>query len=219
MSAISWPSRWTPVSFITSGKLEGWSVHVYNKHPDFETGNYGENCVYYNQIFMVKLQIWSAAISPKIMHQKQGKNKKATPTPDHSRLMLTSTLSLMVTTATDHNSNSRSCTHLSKTAWSPTMARAHGKVKSKVCRESSSQSNLPHHYGNSHAIWDHTVLPATRQMWRFRLYPNQSWYSIKRSWRDATPRWPSLLVLWCARAIVGDKDILTGVHVNYYYRP
>ena len=28
---------------------------------------------------------------------------------------------------------------------------------------SSSQSNLPHRYGNSHAIWDHTVLPATRQ--------------------------------------------------------
>jgi len=28
---------------------------------------------------------------------------------------------------------------------------------------SSSQSNLPHRYGNSHAVWDHTVLPATRQ--------------------------------------------------------
>jgi len=23
--------------------------------------------------------------------------------------------------------------------------------------------HLPHRYGNSHAIWDHTVLPATRQ--------------------------------------------------------
>jgi len=22
---------------------------------------------------------------------------------------------------------------------------------------------LPRHYGNSHAMWDHTVLPATRQ--------------------------------------------------------
>jgi len=30
-------------------------------------------------------------------------------------------------------------------------------------RDSSSQSNLSHHYRNSHAIWDHTVLPATRQ--------------------------------------------------------
>ena len=25
--------------------------------------------------------------------------------------------------------------------------------------------------GNSHAIWDHTVLPATRQKWASRLYP------------------------------------------------
>jgi len=39
--------------FVTSGKLAGWSVHVYNTHPDFERGNYGENCVYYNQIFTV----------------------------------------------------------------------------------------------------------------------------------------------------------------------
>jgi len=31
--------------FVTSGKLAGWSVHVYNTHPDFERGNYGENCV------------------------------------------------------------------------------------------------------------------------------------------------------------------------------
>ena len=25
--------------------------------------------------------------------------------------------------------------------------------------------NTPHRYGNSHAVWDHTVLPATRQRW------------------------------------------------------
>ena len=36
---------------------------------------------------------------------------------------------------------------------------------SKVYGYSSSQSNLSHRYGNSHAIWDHTVLglPATGQ--------------------------------------------------------
>jgi len=28
----------------------------------------------------------------------------------------------------------------------------------EVYEHSSSQSNLPHRYGNSHAIWDHTVL-------------------------------------------------------------
>jgi len=33
----------------------------------------------------------------------------------------------------------------------------------------------PHRYWNSRAIWDHTVLPATRQRWHYRLYPSQSW--------------------------------------------
>jgi len=51
--AVSWPSRWTLVSFIITGKLAGWSVHVYNTHSDFERGNYGENCAYYNRIFTV----------------------------------------------------------------------------------------------------------------------------------------------------------------------
>jgi len=31
----------------------------------------------------------------------------------------------------------------------------------------------PHRYGNSRAMWDHTVLPATRQGWHSRLYPTQ----------------------------------------------
>ena len=43
---------------------------------------------------------------------------------------------------------------------------------------SSSQSNLPHCYGNSHAIWDHTVLPTTRQSRHSRPYPSRSQYSI-----------------------------------------
>jgi len=30
-------------------------------------------------------------------------------------------------------------------------------------RRSTAVRNTPHRYGNSHAIWDHTVLPATRQ--------------------------------------------------------
>jgi len=29
---------------------------------------------------------------------------------------------------------------------------------------------LPHCYWNSRAIWDHTVLPATRQRWHSSLY-------------------------------------------------
>ena len=54
--------------------------------------------------------------------------------------------------------------------------------------------HLPHRYGNSRAIWDRTVLPATRQRWRSRLYPSRSWYSIKRPRRDARLSWPSWLV-------------------------
>jgi len=50
--------------------------------------------------------------------------------------------------------------------------------------------HLPHRYGNSRAIWDHTVLPATRQRWHSRLYPSRSWYSIKRPRRDAKLSWP-----------------------------
>jgi len=48
---------------------------------------------------------------------------------------------------------------------------------------------LPHRYGNSHAICDHTVLPATRQRWHSHLYPSQSWYSIWRSRRAARLGW------------------------------
>ena len=44
---------------------------------------------------------------------------------------------------------------------------------------------LMHRYGNSYAIEDHTVLPATRQRLHSRLYPRRSWYSIKRPRRDA----------------------------------
>ena len=52
-SSISWPSCWAPVSFVTSGKLAGWSVHLYNTHPDFERGK-SENCAYYDRIFTAR---------------------------------------------------------------------------------------------------------------------------------------------------------------------
>ena len=54
--------------------------------------------------------------------------------------------------------------------------------------------HLPHRYGNSRAIWDHIVLPATRQRRHPRLYPSRSWYSIKRHRGDARLSWPSWLV-------------------------
>ena len=36
-------------------------------------------------------------------------------------------------------------------------------VKVKKSKRIIAVSDSPPHYGNSHAIWDHTVLPATRQ--------------------------------------------------------
>jgi len=39
-------------------ELAGWLVHMYNMHPDFERGNYGENSAYYNHIFIVVLKLW-----------------------------------------------------------------------------------------------------------------------------------------------------------------
>ena len=54
-------------------------------------------------------------------------------------------------------------------------------------------ATLPHHYWHSHqshAIWDHTLLPATRQRWHSRLYTSQSWYLIQWPGRDARLSWP-----------------------------
>ena len=55
-----------------------------------------------------------------------------------------------------------------------------GRVKVKVKVRGIAVRNVtsPHRYGNSHAIRDHAVLPATRQRWHSHLYPSRSWYSI-----------------------------------------
>ena len=68
-----------------------------------------------------------------------------------------------------------------------------GKGKGKGKR-SIAVRKKPHRYGNSRAIWDHTVLPATRQRWHFRRYPSRSWYSIKQPRREARLSWPSWLI-------------------------
>ena len=73
-----------------------------------------------------------------------------------------------------------------------TMQAASIKVSKVKCTDLAKfAGHLPHRYGNSHAVWDHTVLPATRQRWHSRLYPSRSWYSIKRPRRDARLSWPS----------------------------
>jgi len=48
-------------------------------------------------------------------------------------------------------------------------------LKGKKGKRSIAVRKKPHRYGNSRAIWDHTVLPATRQRWHSRLYPSRSW--------------------------------------------
>jgi len=49
-----------------------------------------------------------------------------------------------------------------------------------------------HRYGNSRAMWDHTVLPATRQRWHSSLYPSQLRLVLDlATHRDARLSWPS----------------------------
>jgi len=55
--------------------------------------------------------------------------------------------------------------------------------------------NPSHSYGVSLAIWDHTVLPATRHKWTHPALTSQSGrYSIYLPWRDGRLSWPRGLV-------------------------
>ena len=58
-------------------------------------------------------------------------------------------------------------------------------------------ANMPHCYGNSHAIWDHTVLPARLLHGRGDIPiitpANYGRYSILQPQRDASLSWPSWL--------------------------
>jgi len=51
----------------------------------------------------------------------------------------------------------------------------------------------PHRYWNSHATWDHTVLPATRQRWHSSLYPGWNWYGTKFSDPRGMQGWVDLV--------------------------
>jgi len=71
---------------------------------------------------------------------------------------------------------------------------------SEVCTVKLITSDIArHHYRKSHAILDHTVLPATRRRWLSCLYLTRSWYSIERPLRDARLSWPGW---WLHRRIV-----------------
>ena len=86
-----------------------------------------------------------------------------------------------------------------------------------VYEYSSSQSNLPHRYRNSHAIEDHTVLPATRQKWYSCLYPSRSWYSIKRPRRDARLSCDLLLKIFLNVLLMTSLVKRAGVHPNRWF--
>jgi len=79
---------------------------------------------------------------------------------------------------------------MSKTA----VTRLHKSTVNGKGKWSIAVRKTPHRYRNWNGIWDHTVLPATRQRWHSRLYPSRSWYSIKRPWRNARLSWPSWLI-------------------------
>ena len=50
----------------------------------------------------------------------------------------------------------------------------HSKVEVEVKRSIAVRKTSSHHYVKSHALWDHTVLPATRQRWLSRLTPAEA---------------------------------------------
>jgi len=78
---------------------------------------------------------------------------------------------------------------------------------------------MPYHYGNSRAIWDHAVLPATPQKWRSRLYPSQ----LKLELDLATPEGCTAeltqlalrgeVITACVRRSVADK-LKSGKHIE-----
>jgi len=55
----------------------------------------------------------------------------------------------------------------------PTVSKHWRHIKSRAKYTDIAVRNvtLPNHWGNSDAIWDHTVLHATRQSWHSRLHP------------------------------------------------
>ena len=53
-----------------------------------------------------------------------------------------------------------------------------------------------HHYGNSHAMWVQTVLPATRQWWHSCFYPSKAGTQFSDP-GDAILSWPNWLLTWC----------------------
>ena len=75
---------------------------------------------------------------------------------------------------------------------------------SKVYGYSSSQCNLPHRYGNLHAIWDHTVLPATRQRWHSRLTPTEA--GTRLSDHGGMQGWVDLVGLLHAEMVYPPED-------------
>ena len=55
VSAVSWNSYRTLVSFVLSWKLASRLLHVYSTHPGFERSNYCQNCAYYTPDFTVNV--------------------------------------------------------------------------------------------------------------------------------------------------------------------
>ena len=65
--------------------------------------------------------------------------------------------------------------------------RNHAEVKAGIALPGGTP---PQSYGTSLAIWDHTVLPATRHKWTRPAYSSRAgWYSIHLPRMDGRPSW------------------------------
>jgi len=110
--------------------------------PDFERGNCGENCPYYRSNYCG--------------------NVSATETGDVKASI--AVVSFILSNATkftvDADSLSNELQQLGLPKGSSTLYTAQSVNVGNIAVRSVTS---PHRYGNSHAIWDHTVLPATRQ--------------------------------------------------------
>jgi len=104
-------------------------------------------------------------------------------------------------------SHTHTHTHTRLTAFCPGLPGWAGKGKGKGKR-SIAVRKKPHRYGNSRAIWDHTVLPATRKV-------KPIWILLKQETVSGNKiRWAICKSAPCSRQITTPAS-----HRSVFYRP
>jgi len=77
--------------------------------------------------------------------------------------------------------------------------------------------HLPHRYVNSRAIWNHTVLPATRQRWHSRLY--ELYNTNVQSKAGLIYRTEPTTKKWKTEKLQSKKRIFSEVSINSLGNP